>query len=417
MPLEEYAGPALPLAGVRVLDLTRALSGPFCAMILGDLGADVVKVEPLAKGDMVREWGPFDRGVSAYYLSANRNKRGIAVNFRDPRGLELIRGLASSADVLVENFRTGVTEEMGLDYQHLARANRGLVYGSITGFGSTGPSANWPGFDQIAQGQSGLMSLTGTEAGGPLRVGVPIGDLTSGMWLAMGILAALRSRDATGQGQRVETSLLASLVSLLGVQGQRYLSLGEVPRPTGNDHPVIAPYGTFQTQDGPLNLAPATQAMWVSLCNSIGMPGLADDPRFIDNRARVLHRVELRRQLEAGLAARTRAEWVELFLAKGIPAGPINDLSDVFRDPQVLHGRLVQEIEHPEIGALKQAVSPIGLGGSPQGSLRMPPPLLGQHSFAVLSESGHPREKLLALEREGVIFQHLRGLEERTRMH
>lgn len=397
---------SLPLAGIRVVDLTRALSGPFCSMILADLGADVIKVEPMSTGDMIRTWGPFDKGISAYYLSTNRNKRGIAVNFRDARGLDLIRGMCEKADVVVENFKSGVMSDMGLDYPRLSAANPGLVFGSITGFGSDGPMGSWPGFDQIAQGYSGLMSLTGQPESGPTRVGTAIGDLTSGMWTAIGIVSALFSRQQNGRGQHVETSLLASLIGLLSVQGQRYLSLGEVPGPTGNVHPVIAPYGVFETKDGPLNLAPATPDMWVKLCKLLELEALLDDPRFIDNAARMQHRNALKEIIDARLKLRTKMEWTEAMIPLGIPAGPINTLSDVFDDPQVRHCRLVEEVEHPLLGALKQVANPIKLDAFKDGSVRMPPPLLGEHTFEVLGEFGHTRDGLQQLSNEGVIAQY-----------
>lgn len=397
---------ALPLAGVKVVDLTRALSGPFCSMILADLGADVIKVEPMTSGDMIRTWGPFDRGISAYYLSTNRNKRGIAINFRDERGLELIRHLAAQADIVVENFKSGVMEDMGLDYDTLAKANPGLILGSITGFGNDGPMGKWPGFDQIAQGYSGLMSLTGQPETGPTRVGTAVGDLTSGMWTAIGIISALLSRQQSGRGQHVETSLLASLVGLLSVQGQRYLSLGEVPTPTGNVHPVIAPYGVFETKDGPLNLAPATPDMWVKLCRLLALEELLDDPRFIDNAARMQHREELRVIVESRLKLRTKMEWTEKMIALGIPAGPINNLADVFNDPQVKHCHLVEEVQHPVLGPLKQVANPIKLDAFSHGSVRRPPPMLGEHTYEVLAEFGYNPTHLQELSDDGVIAQY-----------
>ena len=396
--------PALPLAGVRVLDLTRALAGPFCTMILGDLGADVIKVEPVG-GDMIRAWGPFDRGTSAYYLSGNRNKRGIAVNFRDPKALAIVRELAATCDVVAENFRPGAMAAMGLEYDALAAANPRLIYASVSGFGSDGPAGGRPGFDQIAQGHSGLMSVTGTPGSGPVRVGVAIGDQTAGMWCAIGVLAALSQRQATGRGQRVETSLLASLVGLLSVQAQRYLSLGEVPGLAGNTHPVIAPYGVFSTGDGPLNIAPATNDMWRRLCVVLDLDALADDPRFATNAERVERRDELRHILEAKLVTRTRAAWTQALLEADIPAGPINDMADVFSDPQVRHCELVEAIEHPELGVLRQVGSPISLDGAKGRSIRRAPPMLGQHTFEVLREAGYGEHDLHALAASGAILQ------------
>ena len=388
-----------------MLDLTRALAGPFCTMVLGDLGADVIKVEPSEGGDMIRNWGPYDRGVSAYYLSGNRNKRGIAVNFRDPAGLALLRELAAQCDVVVENFRPGAMENMGLSYETLASVNPALVYAGITGFGRTGPAGNRPGFDQIAQGHSGLMSLTGSPESGPMRVGVAIGDQTAGMWAAMGILSALFQRKSTGRGQRVETSLLASLVGLLSVQGQRYLSLGEVPALVGNTHPVISPFGVFETGDGPLNIAAATTGMWQKLCHLLDLDALVEDPRFADNAGRVAARRELKELLEERLQRNTRAHWTKVLVDAGIPAGPINNLADVFSDEQVRHCRLVEEVEHPLLGPLKQVGCPISLESIAGRSVRRAPPLLGEHTREVLAEFGLAAARIEELLQTQVIAQ------------
>ncbi|MFM0641841.1 CaiB/BaiF CoA-transferase family protein [Paraburkholderia metrosideri] len=394
----------LPLQGIKVLDLTRALAGPFCSMILADLGADVIKVEPAPNGDMVRTWGPFAAGISAYYLSCNRNKRGIAVDFRQPAALDLLRDMAGQVDVVVENFKSGTMESMGLGFDTLAAANPRLVYGNITGFGRTGPAAQWPGFDQVAQGYSGLMSVTGMPDAGPTRVGVAIGDMTAGMWTAMGVLAALLSRERTGRGQRVESSLLASLVALLGVQGQRYLSAGEIPEPTGNDHPVIAPYGVFDAKDGPLNLAPGTPDMWIRLCELLDLEAIMSDPRFVTNEQRMQHRKELKIIIDARLRMRTRAEWTCDMIRLGIPAGPINNLQDVFADPQVVHCGLVEEVAHSTIGQLKQVASAIGMGEMTEGSVRMPPPMLGEHTGEVLKEFGFAQAQIDAWQEARVVM-------------
>ena len=396
----------LPLAGIRVLDLTRALAGPFCTMILADLGADVIKVEPAPGGDMIRTWGPFDHGISAYYLSTNRNKRGLALDFRHPQGMQLLARLAAKSDVLVENFKPGTMESMGLGYAGLSAANPRLVYAGITGFGRTGPAGQWPGFDQIAQGYSGLMSLTGMPDTGPTRVGVAIGDLTSGMWAAIGVLAAVISRSTSGCGQRVETSLLASLVGLLSVQGQRYLSLNEIPEPTGNTHPVIVPYGAFETKDGPLNLAPATPDMWRKLCGLLELEHLTANSRFVDNAARMQHRDELKSIIEAKLRLRTRSEWTEAMLALGIPAGPINNLADVFADAQVQHCGLVEEVAHPLLGKLKQLANPVSMDSLEGGCVRTPPPLLGEHTRAVLADYGLTEVEVETLLGAGVVLQY-----------
>ncbi|MEO7254144.1 MAG: CoA transferase [Casimicrobium sp.] len=395
----------LPLSGIKVLDLTRALSGPFCSMILADLGAEVIKVEPTPNGEMVRQWGPFDQDISVYYLSANRNKKGIGIDFRQPEGLALIKELALKSDVVVENFKVGTMEAMGLGYEELRAIRPELIFASISGFGSTGPARDWPGFDQIAQGYSGFMSLTGAPEFGPTRVGTAIGDLTAGMWVAMGVLAAYIERQKSGIGQHVETSLLASLLGLLSVQGQRYLSVGEIPQPSGNVHPVIAPYGTFDTADGPLNLAPATQGMWLRLCEVLELPLLASDPRFLTNAERMQNRLALKELLEGSLRQKTRMEWTALMIKAGIPAGPINTLEDVFADPQVIACKLVETVEHPVLGALRQVALPIKMQSTAQGSVRSAPPLFGQHTEEVLAGYGLAPEAIQQLLMKKVVYQ------------
>ena len=391
-----------PLEGIKVLDLTRALSGPFCTMILGDLGADVIKVEPI-DGDMMRQWGPFDRTESVYYLTGNRNKRAIAIDFRSTEGLELIKTLAKNCDVVVENFKPGSMDAMGLNYEKLAEINPRLIYMSITGFGRDGPNADQPGFDQIAQGYSGLMSVTGSPESGPLRVGVAIGDQTTGMWAAIGVLSALAQREKTGVGHRVDTSLMASLVGLLSVQGQRYLSLGETPGLAGNNHPVVSPCGVFQTKDGPLNIAANTPNMWVTLCNILDLNELVSDLRFIDNASRAVNRDELKNLIEQKLSMFDRQHWTHLFNKSGVPAGPINNLAEVFSDSQVLHCKLVEEINHPVLGPLKLVGSPIQFDLNKGNSVKRAPPLLGEHTSEILEEFGWSNQEIDALESRGVV--------------
>jgi len=403
-----------PLSGLVVLDLTRALSGPFSTMILGDLGADVIKVEPLPGGDMIRQWGPFDKDISVYYLSANRNKKSIGVDFRQSEGLDLIRCLAEQSDIVVENFKPGTMEAMGLDYTTLSKNHPSLIMASISGFGRSGPASKWAGFDQIAQGYSGFMSLTGTPESGPMRVGTAIGDLTAGMWLVIGILSAVLERHTSGRGQHVDTSLLASLMGLLSVQGQRYLSTGEVPQPCGNVHPVIAPYGMFETADGPINLAPATQAMWLRLCDILQVPELTQDPRFLRNAERMQNRHELKILLEARLKTRTRMEWMRELVAGDIPAGPIHTLEDVFQDAQVQASGLLETVQHPLLGDLAQVGLPVRLSSHAQPGVRLPPPALGEHTVAVLQQLGIDEATIARLQHAGVVhqapFTHAEGL-------
>ncbi len=399
----------LPLENVRVLDLSRALSGPFCTMILGDLGADVIKVEPLPDGEMMRAWGPFHEGIGVFYLSINRNKRSLAIDFRSEQGVHLLRTLATRVDVLVDNFKPGTMRAMGLDYASLREANPRLVHASITGFGDEGPYGTWPGFDQIAQGMSGLMSISGFADGEPTRVGVPIGDLVAGMWTATGITAAIAQRHVTGEGQKVDTSLLASLVGMLCVQGQRYLSLGEVPGRAGNDHPVIFPYGTFTASDGLLNLAAATEGMWATLCRVLDLEALRDHPDFADNSARSSNRERLREKLNARLRTRPALEWTRELIDAGIPAGPIYTLDQVFNDPHVLHNGFAESIEHPVIGQLRQLSNPLRMGSIGKRTVRSHPPMLGEHSEAVLGDFGLAADEIARLLADGVVAGSARG--------
>ncbi len=394
---------SLPLHSLRVLDLTRALSGPFCTMILGDLGADVIKVEPTPDGEMIRAWGPFHDGIGVFYLSVNRNKRSLAVDFRNPKGLELLKRIACESDVLVENFKPGTAGKLGIGYDALKTKNPRLIYASITGFGSDGPYGTWPGFDQIAQGMSGLMSITGPRDGEATRVGVPIGDLVAGMWLAIGINAAVAQRHETGKGQRVDTSLLASLVGMLCVQGQRYLSVEDVPKRAGNDHPVIFPYGTFTAADGMLNIGAATPGMWVKVCEMLDLEDLIDHPDYADNTARAKNRDALRAKMNKRLASRSAIEWTKLFIDAGVPAGPVYTLDQVFNDPQVKHLGLAEEVNHPLIGTLRQLSNPLRMENIGDKTVRSHPPLLGEHSEEVLRDFGIDAAEVAALVKGGVV--------------
>ena len=394
-----------PLQGCRVIDLTRALAGPFCTMILADLGADVVKIESPPGGDMSRSWGPFVKNVSVYYLSVNRNKRSLALDLRTTEGIDVVQKMASQADVLVENFRPGVTESMGLGYELLAKENPQLVYGSVSAFGRGGPYESWPGFDQIAQGMSGFMSVTGTSDTGPLRVGLPIADLAAGMWAAIGVLAAVLQCRAGGCGQRVDVSLLGSLIGMLGVQGQRYLSLGEIARPMANDHPVLAPYGTFETADGLLNIAVATEPMWRALCALLDLGEFVDHPDYKNNTARVAHRDALKRLLEERLRTRTKEDWVPRCIGAGIPAGPVNGIGDALDDPHVAATGCLEAVEHPILGTVRQLASPIHLSNCPEPSSRTSPPLLGEHTSDVLRSFGFVETTIDHLLKSGIVVE------------
>lgn len=379
-----------PLKGVRVLDLTRVLAGPYCTMMLGDMGADVIKVEPPG-GDETRKWGPPWLGdQSAYYLSCNRNKRSIVIDLRQEDGRQVIRQLAASVDVLIENFKLGTMERWDLGYEETLRpTNPRLIYCSISGFGRTGPYADLPGYDFVVQGMAGLMSITGEAGGDPTKVGVAVTDLTTGMMAAFSITAALRHRDQTGQGQRVDLSLLETQVGWLANAASNFLVSGQAPRPMGNAHPNIVPYQVFRARDQQMVVAAASDQQFARLCEVVSAPDLAQDPRFATNAARVAHRDELVPLLEQLFQASDTADWMARLQQRGIPCGPINSLDQVFSDPQVQHREMVQTVPHPTLGKVPQVGIPVKFGTTP-GSIRRHPPLLGEHTREILAEAGFP---------------------------
>lgn len=393
-----------PLAGIRVLDLTRVLAGPYCTMFLGDLGAEVVKVEQPGIGDDTRGWGPpFAGGESAYFLCTNRNKKSLTVDFKSADGIALVRKLAARADVLIENFRPGAMDRLGLSEKELRATNPRLVYASLSGFGADGPMADIPGYDLIVQAWGGLMSVTGTAESGPLKVGVAIIDLVAGLMLGKSIVAALYAREKIGAGQRIDTSLLEAEVAALINAGSNYLVGGQVPGRWGNAHPTIVPYQSFQTADSFLVLGAASEAIWKRLCPAVGRADLADDPRFAKNADRVEHRQELIDLLAAIFLTRTTAEWVDALTAADVPCAPVQTIDQVFAAPQVLHRNMLVEIEHPTAGRVKLAGIPVKFSVTP-ASVRLPPPLLGQHSEDVLSSwLGMSIEEIENLQRKSVL--------------
>lgn len=381
--------PPSSLDGLRVLDLTQVMAGPFCTQLLGDLGADVVKVEPPGRGDLSRSMGGERlrlRGPdNAPFLALNRNKRSVVLDLKEDAGRAALLRLAASADVLVENFRPGVTRSLGVGWDEVSRINPRLVYASISGFGQTGPYAGRPGFDLIAQGMSGVMSVTGEAGGRPVKCGVPVADLAAGLYAAVGILAALRARERTGRGQHVETSLFEAALSLSVWEATELFATGEAPRPLGSAHRLNAPYQAFRTADGWVTLAALTEPQWESLCGALGRPGLARDERFATNAGRMAHLPALVEAIEAALAAGTTAEWVERLLDAGVPAGPIHDHRQVFEDPHTRARGMVEEVEHPVEGLVRTLGFPLKLGDTP-AAVRRPPPLLGEHTEEVLAE-------------------------------
>jgi crotonobetainyl-CoA:carnitine CoA-transferase CaiB-like acyl-CoA transferase len=416
--------PAQSLSGVRVLDLSRVLAGPWCTQTLADLGADVIKVERPAReahpgGDDTRGWGPpflkdrdgHDTADAAYYLAANRNKRSITVDIAHPQGQGLIRRMAQVSDVFVENFKVGDMARYGLDSASLLALNPRLVYCSITGFGQTGPYRDRAGYDYAVQGMGGLMSVTGPSraeiaddapGGGPQKVGVAVADLFTGMYATTAILAALRHRDRTGAGQAIDMALLDTQVAMLANLGANYLVTGIAPQRAGNAHQNIVPYQVFEVLDGHMILAVGNDSQFAKFCAVAGLPELARDDRFARNAGRVRHRAALVTMLAAAMKQRSRADWLAVLEAAKVPCGPINDLADVFADPQVRERGMTVRMPHPLAGSVEVVASPMKLSGTPV-RYRSAPPLLGEHTDAVLRELGLDSAELDALRRARVI--------------
>ena len=400
-----------PLEGLRVLDISRALAGPYCTMMLGDLGADVLKVERPGRGDESRGWGPPFvgepygpyPGESAYYMAINRSKRGLTVNLKSAAGQEIIKQLAAVSDVLVENYRTGTLDKMGLGYEHMQALNPRLVYCSISGYGRTGPYARRPGYDFIIQAEGGIMGITGPVEGPPYRVGVSIVDITTGMFASTAILAALRSRDLTGEGQLLDLSLLDSVAALLANVASNYLVGGVEPSRMGNAHFNIAPYEVFRARDGWLALGALTARQWNLLCEVLGRTELVDDPRFATNQDRVINRAALDEALSETFVTRDVAEWLVKLQEAGIASGPINTIKDVFNHPQAQARNLKLEIEHPTAGMVGFPGFPYKMSQTPAELLR-PPPMLGEHTEEVLTELlDYSAEEVASLREQEVI--------------
>jgi len=393
----------LPLDGIKVVDLSAALTGPFCTQLLADFGAEVLKIEPPGKGDMLRAFGPpYLKGESPYFLLTNRNKRGITLDITKEKGREILIRLAKDADVFIENYRPSVKKKLKIDYDTLKEINPRLIYCSISGFGQTGPYAERAGFDPIAQGMSGITSITGWKHTGPVRVGVAIGDSLGGIFATYGILMAIIERERSGQGQRVETSLLEGLISVLGFQAAKYFATGERPEPLGNDHGMVSPYGTFKTKDSFINIAAGNQGMWERLAEALGLGHLIREERFRTVPDRVTNRSELGKLLEEKLGEKTTKEWGEILNEVGVANGPILHIDEVFQDPQVLHQEMLVEMDHPTIGKIKNIGFPVKLSRTP-AAVRRPPPLLGQHTEDLLKELGYGPQEIETLRKEKII--------------
>jgi crotonobetainyl-CoA:carnitine CoA-transferase CaiB-like acyl-CoA transferase len=387
---------SLPLAPYTVIDLTRARSGPTCVRQLADMGAKVIQISARedVEGDFPR------RGFDSQNL--HRNKRSITLDLKSPKGIDIVKRLIAKADVVVENFRPDVKRRLGIDYETLSKDNPRLIYGSISGFGQTGPYRDRPGYDQIAQGMGGLMSITGLPGQGPVRVGIPVADLTAGILLAQGILVALLERERSGRGQWVHTSLLQAMVTMLDFQAARWLIAGEIPPQAGNDHPTAIPTGVFKTKDGHINIAASGQNMFRRLCEALGTEPLLEDPRFKTAPDRSKNRKALAPELEQAFAKRTSAEWVELLNAKGVPSGPILDVKQMYENEQVKHLGMAVPVKHPALGEVMVQAPPVTLSRTP-GSVRAHAPDTGEHTDEVLGELAFSAEQIAALRAEKVI--------------
>jgi crotonobetainyl-CoA:carnitine CoA-transferase CaiB-like acyl-CoA transferase len=392
---------SMPLTGVKVLDLTRVLSGPFCTALLGDLGADIIKVEA-PEGDSVRNQGAVKDGLSWYFAQFNRNKRSLRLDLRKPDAKHILGRLIERSDVLVENFRPGVLDRLGFDDARLNALRPSLVVCSINGFGSTGPYKDRPAFDFIAQAMSGFMSVNGGPDDPPLRSGLPISDLVAGLYAALSIAATVPHARATGQGQRAEVSLTNGLVSLLAYIASNMFATGTAPARSGNDHPIAAPYGLFPTRDGEIALAPADDAFFRRLADALGQPGLKTDPLYATQTARVANRSRINAIVGGIFAANTTAHWVELLNAAGVPCGPVNTVAEVFQDPQILAQDMILDIDHPGHGIVRMLGFPMKLSATPC-RVRRSAPGLGQHSDEILTELGYDASKREAWRQSGMI--------------
>ena len=397
------ASVSLSLDGVRVLDLSRVLAGPFCAMLLADMGADVIKVEDTATGDESRTWPPHKDGESAAFLVINRNKRDITLDLKTPEGVDVVKRLVRRADVLIENFRTGTMESFGLGYETLAELHPGLIYCAVSAYGRTGPRADAPGYEALMQAFSGIMSITGEPDGPPLRAGVSFLDLTTGILCAFGVVNALLHRARTGLGQRVEGSLLETAVSLLNYHAEGYLLTGAVPKPLGSSHPSLSPYRTFRCRDGQwVFIAGANDRFWQRLVTALGRPAMATDPRFAVNIERVKHRRELEAILEEIIAGHDREPLLKLLAEADVPATPVNTVDQVMNDPQTAARRLVERVVHPKLGEIPVVAHPVKFSRMQPG-VRSAAPLRGQHTDAVLAEYGYSGAEIAGLRAKNVI--------------
>jgi crotonobetainyl-CoA:carnitine CoA-transferase CaiB-like acyl-CoA transferase len=396
--------PPLSLTGIRVIDLSRVIAGPWCGAILADLGADVIKVEDPGPGDESRTWPPHKDGEAAAYLLFNRNKRGIAVDLKTPEGVDVVKRLVAGADVVIENFRTGTMESFGLGYDVLAAINPRLIYCSVSAFGRTGPRKDSPGYEALMQAFSGIMSITGEPGGQPVRAGVSFLDLSTGILCALGITNALMFRERTGQGQRVDGSLLETAVSLLAFHAEGYLLTGALPRALGSGHPSLSPYRNFKCRDGQwIFVAAANDRFWQKLAKALGLDALAADPRFATNKDRVAHRAELEGLLDQTFAEHERGPLLQILEAADVPATPVNTVDQVMSDPQTVHSGIVQRVAHPRLGEIPVVGTPLRFSRMKPG-VRKAAPLRGEDTETVLRECGYGDDDIRGMrERKAIL--------------
>lgn len=391
-----------PLTGIKVVDLTRVLAGPFCTMTLADLGAEVLKIEKPGSGDDSRAFGPHLNGESAYFMSINRGKKSLTLDLKSEQGREIFLKLIDQADIVVENFKPGVMKKLGLSYETLSQRNPKLIYCASSGFGQTGPYSSRPAYDLIIQGMGGLMSITGPGPGQPTKVGSSIADILAGMFSVIGILSALHHRNATGKGQMVDVAMLDCMVAILENAIARFTGSGVDPVPIGNRHPSIAPFTSVKTSDGYINIACGNDQLWNKLCELIERSDLANDSRYSSNQSRCEHMEDLLPELNAAMGEKTSQFWLEKLEAGHVPAGPINSISQVLSDPQVLARKMLVELMHPVVGLTKVPGTPVKLSETP-AEVNVPAPVLGQHSSEILSALGYTEKQIDEFKSGGVI--------------